>query len=112
MSQEFFTYGRDFDFRIRCLERKYIQIQIHFHSTTKYKIKYKINDQNIMIKSNIMLTILNNVVKDTETNPKVFEPSALHISIYMNVILWMTLYDGCKNKMMILYILIHFVKWV
>ena len=29
-----------------------------------------------MIKSNITLTILNNVVKDTETNPEVFEPSA------------------------------------
>ena len=31
-----------------------------------------------MIKSNIMLTILSNVVKDTETNPEVFEPSALN----------------------------------
>ena len=51
-----------------------------------------------MIKSNIMLTILNNAVKDTETNPKVFEPSALPIQQHLHC------HDKSSNQRSVEYI--------
>ena len=51
-----------------------------------------------MIKTNIMLTILSNVVKDTETNPEVFEPSALPIQQHLHC------HDKSSNERSVEYI--------